>query len=235
MKRLILLVAMAVLTIGATQAQSKATTAPAKEAKVEIQTNASRGCQKCADRFKENVPFFKGVKDYTYDAKTAVIVVKFDPNKTNADQIRQGISKMGYDADNVKADPAARAKLPECCRKGGTCAHGEGEHKCSHGEGEHKCQGAQNGEHKCQHAEGQQHQCQGAQNGEHKCQHAEGEHKCQGAQNGEHKCQHAEGEHKCQGAQNGEHKCQHAEGQQHQCQGAQNGEHKCNHQCQGGK
>ena len=208
MKKLILLVAMAILTIGATQAQNKvsATSTAAKVTSVEIQTNASRGCQKCADRFKENVPFFKGVKEYTFDSKTAKITVKYDPSKTNADQIRREISKMGYDADNVKADAAARAKLPECCRKGGSCEHSEGEHKCSHADGQ-KCQGAQGG-HKCNHAEGQK--CQGAQ-GEHKCNHAD--------------CQ------KCQGAQ-GEHKCNHAEGQK--CQGAQ-GEHKCNHQCQGGK
>ena len=232
MKKFILLALMAVVTLGA-YAQMQTIT---------IQTNASLKCQKCTDRFKENVPFFKGVKDYTYDASTAKITINYDSKKTNPDQLRKEISKMGYDADAVKADPAAREKLPACCKNGGTCGHGDAQHKCQHADGQHKCQGA-NGEHKCQgHAEGQ-HKCQGA-NGEHKCQHAEGEHKCQGhaegqpkcqGSNGEHKCQHAEGEHKCQGhaegqhkcqGANGEHKCQHAEGE-HKCQGHAEGQHKC--------
>ena len=194
MKKFILLALMAVVTLGA-YAQMQTIT---------IQTNASLKCQKCTDRFKENVPFFKGVKDYTYDASTAKITINYDSKKTNPDQLRKEISKMGYDADAVKADPAAREKLPACCKNGGTCGHGDAQHKCQHAEGQPKCQGA-NGEHKCQHAEGE-HKCQHA-DGEHKCQgHAEGQHKCQGA-NGEHKCQHAEGEHKCQGHSEGQHKC----------------------------
>jgi len=208
MKKLILMALMAVVTLSAyAQMQS-----------VTIQTNASLKCQKCIDRFKDNVPFFKGVKDYTYDANTAKITINYDSKKTNPDQLRKEISKIGYDADAVKADPAAREKLPACCKNSGTCGHAakEGEHKCQgHADGQHKCQGQATGEHKCQgHAEGQ-HKCQGA-NGEHKCQHAEGEHKCQG---------HAEGQPKCQGA-NGEHKCQHAEGE-HKCQGHAEGQHKC--------
>ena len=199
MKKLILLALMAVVTLGANaQIQS-----------VTIQTNASLKCQKCTDRFKENVPFFKGVKDYTYDANTAKITINYDSKKTNPDQLRKEISKMGYDADAVKADPAAREKLPACCKNGGTCGHGDAQHKCQgHAEGQHKCQGQAAGEHKCQHAEGE-HKCQGQAAGEHKCQHAEGEHKCQGQAAGEHKCQHAEGEHKCQGHAEGQHKCPH--------------------------
>ena len=216
MKKLILMALMAVVTLSAyAQMQS-----------VTIQTNASLKCQKCIDRFKDNVPFFKGVKDYTYDANTAKITINYDSKKTNPDQLRKEISKIGYDADAVKADPAAREKLPACCKNSGTCGHAakEGEHKCQgHADGQHKCQGQATGEHKCQHANGE-HKCQGA-NVEHKCQHAEGEHKCQGHAEGQHKCQGANGEHKCQGA-NSEHKCQHAEGE-HKCQGHAEGQHKC--------
>ena len=204
MKKLILMALMAVVTLSAyAQMQS-----------VTIQTNASLKCQKCIDRFKENVPFFKGVKDYTYDASTAKITINYDAKKTNPDILRKEISKMGYDADAVKADPAAREKLPACCKNGGTCGHATNtaapEHKCQgHADGQHKCQGAANGEHKCQgHADGQ-HKCQGAANGEHKCQgHADGQHKCQGAANGEHKCQgHTDGQHKCPNHGNVEKDC----------------------------
>ena len=213
MKKFILLALMAVVTLGAyAQMQS-----------VTIQTNASLKCQKCIDRFKDNVPFFKGVKDYTYAANTAKITINYDSKKTTPDQLRQQISKLGYNADAVKADPAAREKLPACCKNSGTCGHAEKtaapEHKCQHADGQHKCQGQATGEHKCQGAANGEHKCQGQAVGEHKCQgHAEGQHKCQGAANGEHKCQgQAAGEHKCQGHANGEHKC--AGAQEHKCQG----------------
>ena len=97
----------------ATTAQSKNST----YATITIQTNASKNCKSCVNRFKENVPFFKGVKEYTFDSSTAKLTVTYDPKKTTADQIRKQISDLGYDADKVKANEAARAKLPPCCRK----------------------------------------------------------------------------------------------------------------------
>lgn len=100
-------------TATATTAQSKSST----YATVTIQTNASKNCKSCINRFKENVPFFKGVKEYTYDPATVKLTVTYDTKKTTADQIRKQISDLGYDADKVKANPAARAKLPACCRK----------------------------------------------------------------------------------------------------------------------
>ena len=100
-------------TTTTTAAQSKANS----YATITIQTNASKNCKSCINRFKENVPFFKGVKEYTFDPATAKLTVTYDTKKTTADQIRKQISDLGYDADKVKANPAARAKLPACCRK----------------------------------------------------------------------------------------------------------------------
>ncbi len=98
---------------------------------VVIQTNAV--CQKCEDRFKEKIPFLKGVTDYSLDLKTSKVTVTYNPQKTNADEIRKGISNIGYDADLVKADPKAREKLPACCKaepgKGG-CSHGHDHGGC---------------------------------------------------------------------------------------------------------
>ena len=140
MKKLLVTLIALLLVLGAT-AQSKTTstqqsgkttttatatkpaTATAAQAKansyatVTIQTNASKNCKSCVNRFKENVPFFKGVKEYTFDPATVKLTVTYDTKKTTADQIRKQISDLGYDADKVKANPAARAKLPACCRK----------------------------------------------------------------------------------------------------------------------
>ena len=108
-------------TTTATAAKPATTTAAQAKANsyatITIQTNASKNCKSCINRFKENVPFFKGVKEYTFDTATAKLTITYDTKKTTADQIRKQISDLGYDADKVKANPAARAKLPACCRK----------------------------------------------------------------------------------------------------------------------
>ncbi|MDR1757869.1 MAG: cation transporter [Bacteroidales bacterium] len=93
-----------------------------------IQTNGV--CEMCEKRFMDNVPYFKGVTDCKYEASTSKLTVIYQPKKTTVEQIRQGISKLGYDADTVKADQTARAKLPACCRadKGKSSCHPNSHH-----------------------------------------------------------------------------------------------------------
>ena len=190
MKKFIILALAAIISLGANAQQ-----ASKGEQSVTIQTNGV--CQKCADKFKENVPYFKGVKSYTYDMKTAKLTINYDSKKTNPDQLRQQISKLGYNADNVKADAEARAKLPACCRaeksSGGCGGHGNGQGCGNHQAGAKSC-GNHGGEHKCSGQQGAEHKCSG---------HQDGEHKCSGQQDGEHKCSgHADGK-PCQGHANG--------------------------------
>ena len=225
MKRFILLALAAIITLGASAQQ-----ASKGEQTVTIQTNGV--CQKCADKFKENVPYFKGVKSYTYDMQTAKLTINYDAKKTNPDQLRQEISKLGYNADNVKADPDARAKLPACCRAekgaGGCAGHGGG-HSCgNHGAEQKSCAGHANGGHSCGNHGAEQKSCAGHANGEHKCANQNGEHKCAGQTNGEHKCANQNGEHKCAGQANGEHKCANQTGE-HKCPGHANGQGCGNH------
>ena len=135
------------LTVGAAPAKQAPTTTSIQ--KVVIQTNGV--CSKCEALFKENVPFFKGVKDYSYDPKTSKMTIAYDSKKTNPDLLRQQISKLGYNADNVKADPAARAKLPACCQvekkpgqDAGCCGHDANKGGCSgHSNGQCKHQQSQ--------------------------------------------------------------------------------------------
>ncbi|MCR4964380.1 MAG: heavy-metal-associated domain-containing protein [Bacteroidales bacterium] len=81
---------------------------------ITIQTNGV--CQKCADRFMTNVPYFKGVTSCEYDMKTSRLRISYQWRKTNPNKLRQQISKLGYNADEVPANPKVRAKLPACCR-----------------------------------------------------------------------------------------------------------------------
>lgn len=165
MKKIIILALVSLITLGANAQQTKQVASKGEQS-VTIQTNGV--CQKCADKFKENVPYFKGVKSYTYDQKTAKLTINYDAKKTNPDQLRQQISKLGYNADNVKADQAARAKLPACCRAekssgcGGCAGHGSsqgcGNHQSGKSCGNHQdaksCAGHQDSKKCAGHQEG---------------------------------------------------------------------------------
>jgi copper chaperone CopZ len=92
-----------------------------------IQTNAYSA--KSDAIFKESLPFVKGVKEYKYDEKTSKIAVAYDSKKTNPDKIRDEIAKLGFDADKVKANEKARAKLPaECTTMPRGCSKPCGKH-----------------------------------------------------------------------------------------------------------
>jgi copper chaperone CopZ len=87
-----------------------------------IQTNAYSS--KSNTIFSENLPYLKGVKDFKYDEKSYKIAVAYDPKKTNPEAIRIAIAKLGFDADQIKANEQSRAKLPQECKtmpKG--CSH----------------------------------------------------------------------------------------------------------------
>lgn len=80
-----------------------------------VQTSAV--CGMCKDRIEQGMAFEKGVKRATLDEETKKVTIVYNPSKTSADAIRIAISKLGYDADEVAADPKAYEKLPACCKK----------------------------------------------------------------------------------------------------------------------
>jgi periplasmic mercuric ion binding protein len=51
------------------------------------------------------------------DDKAMTIKVTYNPKKITPEKIRVAISKLGYDADDVKADPKAYEALDGCCKK----------------------------------------------------------------------------------------------------------------------
>ncbi len=114
MKKLVSILALAMMTvfiINPVNAQEK----KKNFEEVEIQTSAV--CGMCEERIETNIAYEKGVKSVELNDETKIVKIGFDPRKTNVDQLRTAISKVGYDADNVAADPEAYAKLPACCKK----------------------------------------------------------------------------------------------------------------------
>lgn len=76
-----------------------------------------KACETCGENFEKNMLKIKGVKMYELDEKAMTITVFYDPKKTNVDAIKTGISQLGYDADNIKANAVAYDKLDGCCKK----------------------------------------------------------------------------------------------------------------------
>ena len=86
-----------------------------KEKEIKIQTSAI--CGMCEERIETNMAYEKGVKSVELDDKTKIVTIKYKTAKTDPEKLRKAISKLGYDADDVEADPKAYEKLPACCKK----------------------------------------------------------------------------------------------------------------------
>jgi cation transport ATPase len=87
-----------------------------KETK-EITIKSSVVCDMCKERVEHDMAFEKGVKEVSVDLETKEIAITYRTDKTDPDKLRKAVSKIGYDADDVEADPKAYEKLPACCKK----------------------------------------------------------------------------------------------------------------------
>ncbi|MCX6231224.1 MAG: heavy metal-associated domain-containing protein [Bacteroidetes bacterium] len=82
-----------------------------------IKIKTSSVCGMCKETIEKAMAFEKGVKTSDLDTKTKIVTVTYNTEKTTPEKIKLAISKAGYDADEVKADPKAYAKLSPCCKK----------------------------------------------------------------------------------------------------------------------
>lgn len=84
---------------------------------ISIQTNAQ--CGDCKERIEEALNYTNGVIYAELDLDTKKVEVKYKSKKISEQEIKQIISKLGYNADEVKADKDSQSKLPTCCQPGG--------------------------------------------------------------------------------------------------------------------
>jgi mercuric ion binding protein len=73
-------------------------------------------CEECKERIEHDLSFEKGVKSNIVNLDTKEVTVVYNSAKTDPQKIRLAITKIGYDADTLKADEKAFNKLPLCCR-----------------------------------------------------------------------------------------------------------------------
>jgi periplasmic mercuric ion binding protein len=116
MKKITVLFAVIMMTI-LIGAGNQSMAQDTKKSSEEIKIKTSAVCSMCKDRIEKGLSSEKGVKSVSVDTDTKIATVSYNPEKTDPAKIRTAISKIGYDADDVKADPVAYAKLPSCCKK----------------------------------------------------------------------------------------------------------------------
>ena len=73
-------------------------------------------CPTCGGLLEKTLIKHKGIQMITLDEKKATITVIYNSKKTTLPAIKTAISKLGYDADDVKADPVGYQSLDGCCK-----------------------------------------------------------------------------------------------------------------------
>lgn len=110
-----LVLLLMIITIQYSNAQSGK-----KNEKVVIQTQIfcdhCEECETCGKKFQDEILNIKGVKMYELDTEKMTITVYYNGKKTSLHNIKEGISNLGYDADEIKANPEAYTKLEGCCK-----------------------------------------------------------------------------------------------------------------------
>ncbi|GBL35477.1 hypothetical protein EMGBS15_10720 [Filimonas sp.] len=115
MKKTILLASL-LWSLSPLSAQQKKRTATAI-IKTSIHCDHCKRCESCGGRFERELYAVGGVKQYEINMKDTTLTVIYNPLRTNPSAIKLAITKMGFDADEMKANTKAYEKLDECCKK----------------------------------------------------------------------------------------------------------------------
>lgn len=106
----VLLLCLGTQTISAQKSNEKAVI------KTVLNCDHCKECETCGLKFRTEMLKIKGVKMYELDEKAMTFTVFYNAKKTDLQTIKTAISKLGYDADEVKADPKAYENLDGCCK-----------------------------------------------------------------------------------------------------------------------
>lgn len=84
--------------------------------KTTLNCDHCKECETCGLKFKTEMLKIKGVRSYDLDDKAMTFTIYYNPKKTDLLAIKVAISKLGYDADDVKATSEGIASLDGCCK-----------------------------------------------------------------------------------------------------------------------
>lgn len=93
------------------------TTSTAKEV-LHMETAAFKvygNCGMCRKRIEAALKDETGIEAATWDVKTKIITVIYNPHTTSLETIKETIALAGHDTDETKAADKTYDKLPGCC------------------------------------------------------------------------------------------------------------------------
>lgn len=73
-------------------------------------------CEDCKSRIENRLVHEYGVASVKADYRHHNVTVVWITDRTNIENIKTALANLGYDADDVKADPEAYKKLPKTCQ-----------------------------------------------------------------------------------------------------------------------
>jgi hypothetical protein len=71
-------------------------------------------CDMCKERIEKTVKA-EGAFSASWDSKTQMLTVTYDPSKTNKDGLSKKLASVGHDTEKYKAPDNVYTKLPACC------------------------------------------------------------------------------------------------------------------------
>ena len=71
-------------------------------------------CNMCKARIEKTV-LAEGATNASWDMKSQILTVSFDPSKTSKDALSKKLALVGHDTEKYKAPDDVYAKLPGCC------------------------------------------------------------------------------------------------------------------------
>jgi copper chaperone CopZ len=74
-------------------------------------------CDQCKARIERYMAHEDGIVKVNVDYKKKTTTVTYLTDRTNIENIKALIANVGYDADDVTAEPDAYKRLPTCCKK----------------------------------------------------------------------------------------------------------------------
>ena len=108
------LVSLALCLSGLCLGQSKTDTVSIKTS---IKCDHCQECETCGMMMEKDLYLSNGVLLSVFNPSDTTITVVFKNRRTDLKTIKKQISKLGYDADDIPADPKGYQQLDDCCRK----------------------------------------------------------------------------------------------------------------------
>lgn len=105
----VLALVMGVVSFAQANTQTKAAATKTETIKV------SGSCDMCKTRI-EKAAQINGVSKATWDEKSQLLTLVYNPSKVKSDDVQKKIASVGHDTEKYKADDKVYDALPGCCK-----------------------------------------------------------------------------------------------------------------------